>query len=130
MTYLEARDKAFRPHNIESAWVKAGILPWNPALVIKTLPTREAKIHSSSSSCSSSLISESAFDQSFCTPSSKQRRATTLKKITAIGALTPSRAASHLPRIMRGIKKISKSVARLNAEVRNTLKLNEELLEG
>ena len=28
------------------------------------------------------------------------------------------------------IKKISKSVARLDAEVQNTLKLNEELLEG
>ena len=47
-----------------------------------------------------------------------------------MGALTPSRAANYLPRIMRGIKKISKSVARLDAEVQNTLKLNEELLEG
>ncbi|PVH70775.1 hypothetical protein DL98DRAFT_540550 [Cadophora sp. DSE1049] len=37
-SYLEARDKAFTVENIQKAWRKSGIEPWDPALVIDPLP--------------------------------------------------------------------------------------------
>jgi hypothetical protein len=46
--YLEARDKALLVKNIESAWLKAGLQPFDPRLVIDPLPVIEIK---STSSC-------------------------------------------------------------------------------
>ena len=39
--YIEAREKAFSTKNIQSAWTKAGLLPFDPRLVINTLPVLE-----------------------------------------------------------------------------------------
>jgi hypothetical protein len=46
--YLEARDKAFSLKNIESAWRKAGLQPFDPRLVIDALPVVQIEPSSSS----------------------------------------------------------------------------------
>jgi hypothetical protein len=41
--YSKARDKAFHCRNIKAAWAKAGLYPWNPDRVLRTIPKPPAQ---------------------------------------------------------------------------------------
>lgn len=118
--YKTAREAAATTQNIESAWQKSGLIPFDPARILSVLPTNnrpttppEARITISDSTDQVTLAS--------CTPHTVSEIQQAIKAIKEKGA--------NGPMIDPVIEAVGKAAIRDNIKVKTLLATTEELLE-